>query len=255
MMSVQCNKAVILAAGGGKRVRSLAGDKPKCLIDLAGRPIIEWVTHAVREAGIREVIVVTGFKAGTLKATLGDGAGQRISIEYIHNPEWAEPNGLSLYAVRRALEGERSFITLMSDHILPSSIIRSVVEARSTKCLLAVDEDISRIFDLSDATKVRMGDGVPVAIGKKLRTYDAVDCGLFRFDRRVFSALERSFARGRMSLTGGVKELIANRELDVLPVGIETFWIDIDTPQAYRQALKEIGAFTAGPKPGKGSRT
>jgi choline kinase len=236
-----CKRALILAAGRGTRVRSLITDEPKCLIDLGGRPIIAWILDALAMAGIQRVTIVTGFGAKTLRQTLGKGRGSGLRLDYVHNRRWREPNGLSLYAARRAL-GDDDFLTLMSDHLLPPSIIRAVARARTSRCMLAADTHLAGVFDISDATKVRLAEGRPVAIGKRLRTYNAVDCGLFRFDRRIFTALETAFRGDRMALTDGVRVLMATGDLDVL-LANKMFWIDIDTPKAYRQATKSMSSF------------
>lgn len=241
-MKQQCTKAVIIAAGCGSRVRAITPDRPKCLMDLGGRPIIKWILNAVEMAGIDEVVIVTGFRPEGIKRVVGRRSG-RIRITYVHNPKWRLPNGLSLYAARRAVRCDEAFILLMSDHLLPAAVIKKVARAGTSKCVLAVDTNPSRVFDLGDATKVRVIAGNPVAINKRLRKYNAVDCGLFRFDRRVFAALEASFEEGVFSLTGGVKKLVASGDLEVLPIGKGTFWLDIDTPRAYRQALKHLASF------------
>ena len=255
-MKPRCTTAVILAAGRGSRVRSLTAARPKCLIDLAGAPIIEWIIGALERAGVTDIVMVTGFRAGhvaryaaartrRLKAARKPGkAGARIRL--VRNPRWRLPNGLSLYAARRAVPAGEAFLVVMSDHILPPGIIAKVARAGTDRCVLAVDTDLAGVFDLSDATKVRTMGGRPVAIGKRLRKYDAVDCGLFRFDARVFAALAAAFKQGDRSLSGGVKELIAAGDLDVLPIGRRAAWIDIDTPRAYRQALRNRKAFLRG---------
>lgn len=255
-MRPRCTTAVILAAGCGSRVRSLTPDKPKCLMDLAGAPIIEWIIGALERAGIDDIVMVTGFRSGhvarfaaararRLRASRAPGrAGARIRL--VRNPRWRLPNGLSLYAARRAVPPREAFLVLMSDHILPPGIIKKVARAGTRRCVLAVDTDLAGVFDLSDATKVRTVAGRPVAIGKRLRKYDAVDCGLFRFDARVFAALAAAFKQGDRSLSGGVRELIAAGDLDVLPIGKRAAWIDIDTPRAYRQASRNREAFLRG---------
>ena len=250
----ECRTAVILAAGGGTRVRSLTAERPKCLMDLGGRPIIDRILDALAAGGVRDVVIVTGFEAATLTRAVGSGSDRGLRIRYVRNRRWKEPNGISLYAAKPALSG-RPFLAMMSDHLLPASIIRKVARRRTSRCILAVDTDIPGVFDLSDATKIRVKDGVPEAIGKKLRIYNAVDCGLFRFDGRIFAALEAAFAAGKKSLTDGVKILIAGGDLEVLPVGSGTAWIDIDTPKAYRYALKNIGTFLPGHARGKGKQT
>ena len=55
-------KAIILSAGKGSRLLPLTADRPKCLIELSGRSLLEWQLDALAEAGLREVVVVTGFR-------------------------------------------------------------------------------------------------------------------------------------------------------------------------------------------------
>jgi choline kinase len=242
--AAECDKAVILAAGAGTRVKRISERRPKCLIDLAGRPIIDWILDSLARGGIRKVVMVTGFGAPALRKAVGTGRRHDLKMTYVHNRNWKKPNGMSLYAARTAISAGERFLVLMSDHLLPPRLIAKTRKARTSNCVLAVDTDIDRVFDLSDATKVRLEDGRPVAIGKKLRTYDAADCGLFRLDGRVFPALVRSFKEGVLSLSGGIKILIKQGNLDVLPV-TDMFWIDIDTPRAHRQASEHIDVFIA----------
>jgi choline kinase len=240
---------VILAAGAGTRVKKISERRPKCLINLAGRPIIEWILEALARGGIRKVVMVTGFGAPALRRALGSGKAHGLKVSYVHNRAWKKPNGISLYVARKAISRGESFLTLMSDHLLPPRLIAKVRKARTSNCVLAVDTDIDRVFDLPDATKVRIAGGRPAAIGKRLRTYHAADCGLFRLDGRVFDALERSFKDGILSLSGGIKVLIRNGDLDVLPVkGMP--WIDIDTPRAHRYASKNMDLFARGLRTG-----
>jgi len=239
MTSRVCKTALILAAGIGSRARSLTAGRPKCLMDLEGRPVIAWILGALRKAGIRDVVMVTGFRSAALRKALGDGSAYGLAIRYAHNRRWREPNGLSLYAARKVMGRDTRFLTMMSDHLMLPDVIRAAARMRSSRCLLAVDTDVKHVFDISDATKVRLVEGKPVAIGKKLRSYNAVDCGLFRFDHRIFDALREAIAGGEMSLTGGVKRLIASDSLDVMPVA-GSFWIDIDTPKAHAEAARRI---------------
>ena len=245
-MKPQCRRAVILAAGCGSRVRSISSDKPKCLMTLAGKPILEWILSALEEAGIKEVVVVTGFRGGAIRRALAGRPKGRISVGFVDNPRWRLPNGVSLYVAGRALGGGRPFLLLMSDHLVDPETIRSVATAQTSKCLLAVDTDLENIFDLSDATKVRIEKRRPIAIGKRLRKYNAVDCGLFRLDRRVFGALEAAFKEGGMSLTDGIGQLVATSDLEVLPIRKGARWLDIDTPRAYRHATRHAGTYLAG---------
>jgi len=239
-MSKECRRAVVLAAGAGTRVRKIADQSPKCLMDLEGKPIIEWILTSLKLAGITSVTMVTGFKAGMIKDALGGGRRYGLNISYVKNTEWRKPNGLSLYSARRAVRGEPSFLTVMSDHLLPPAAIERVRQSKGPGCILAIDTNLENVYDLQDATKVRLAGGRPDAIGKKLWKYNAVDCGLFRFDDRIFAALDYAFKRRTYSLSAGVKRLIKDGNLDVVPIGRGAFWIDIDTPRNYRYAKKNI---------------
>ena len=120
-MSEECRRAVILAAGAGTRVRKITDQKPKCLMDLEGKPIIEWILTSLKLAGIARVTMVTGFKADVIKKALGSGRRYGLAISYVKNAQWRKPNGISLYSARKAVRGEPSFLTVMSDHILKSN--------------------------------------------------------------------------------------------------------------------------------------
>ena len=242
MSGKTCDTAVILAAGSGTRVRSLSGEHPKCLMELGGRRIIDWILDSLAAGGIRSVVVITGYKGAMIRQAVDSGRTP-LKIRYVHNRRWREPNGLSLYAARRAIGPDKRFLAVMSDHLLPPGIIRGVAEAVSSKCLLAVDTAVENVFDLSDATKVRLSGGRPVAIGKRLRRFNAVDCGLFRFDGRMFEALRHAIRTGETSLSAAVKHLIADGDLEVMAVAPDMFWIDIDTPKAFRHAEARIEDF------------
>ncbi len=62
--------AVILSAGQGKRLSPLTDARPKCLVPIAGRPILEWQVRALATAGVDDITVVTGFCANAVEAML-----------------------------------------------------------------------------------------------------------------------------------------------------------------------------------------
>ncbi len=78
-------KAVILAAGKGTRMRELTNEIPKPMLTsaaLQGKPILEHILEGLISAGIREVFIVTGFKAETIEQYFGDGAKWNVRIAY-----------------------------------------------------------------------------------------------------------------------------------------------------------------------------
>ena len=92
-------KAMILAAGYGKRMRPLTDHTPKPLLQAGGKALIEYHIEALRDAGIESLVINTGWLGETLAATLGDGARYGIPIVYSHEGTPLETAG----GIKRAL--------------------------------------------------------------------------------------------------------------------------------------------------------
>ena len=232
-------EAVVLAAGRGSRLFSVE-TLPKPVYAVEGRPLLARVVDGLQAAGVSTVHVVTGYGAGAVRKCPGverDG----LRVNWIDNPRFDEPNGLSLMCARGAV-GPR-FLVSMSDHLFQhGAIARFAAGAPADGEYLAVDYDLAGIFDMDDATKVRTRDGNAIeAIGKDLDTFTAVDTGLFMLTPRVFDALEESGRAGDHSLSGGIRRLAARGLMRAWDIGGGK-WLDVDTPDASRQAARLIRA-------------
>src|SRR2546423_7904310 len=75
-------KAVILAAGKGTRMKDLTNEVPKPMLKVQGKPILEHIVEGIVAAGIREIFIVTGFRAETIERYFGDGSKWRARIAY-----------------------------------------------------------------------------------------------------------------------------------------------------------------------------
>ncbi|MFO1489188.1 MAG: nucleotidyltransferase family protein [Verrucomicrobiota bacterium] len=75
-------KAVILAAGKGTRMRELTNEVPKPMLKVQGKPILEHIITGLIAAGIREVFIVTGFRAEVIESYFGDGSKWNVRIAY-----------------------------------------------------------------------------------------------------------------------------------------------------------------------------
>jgi 1L-myo-inositol 1-phosphate cytidylyltransferase len=231
---MQC---LILAAGQGTRLRSLAASKP--LAQFRGTPLIEHVVRAARAGGATRFLVATGYEAGPLEdflAALSREAG--IAIETVRNPDWESPNGHSVLAAADRLDPQ--FLILMSDHLFDPAILRALIESGRGEAalVLAVDANVAnKLTDLDDATKVAVGaDGRIERIGKTIASYDAIDTGIFLTGSALVDALRESLARGGSgSLSEGVQRLAeAGRAFTRDIEG--RWWIDLDDEAAFGRA-------------------
>ncbi|MDY0168397.1 MAG: phosphocholine cytidylyltransferase family protein [Thermoguttaceae bacterium] len=102
-MSLRHSRAIILAAGLGNRLRPLTNDRPKCLVDYLGKPIIVQMIEHLASVDVNYVTIVCGYRSDALRERLGkEHAG--IALAYIDNPDYAATNSMySLWLARGQL--------------------------------------------------------------------------------------------------------------------------------------------------------
>jgi len=107
-------KAMILAAGRGERMRPLTDQTPKPLLDVAGKPLIQYHIESLREAGFRELVINHAWLGEQIVRYLGDGARFGVEIVYSPEPEGALETG---GGIRNALPllGDDAFLVVNGD--------------------------------------------------------------------------------------------------------------------------------------------
>src|SRR5437588_1664885 len=76
------DKAVVLAAGRGTRMRELTADLPKPMIDVRGKPVLQHIVEGLRDAGIHRFLIIVGYRADAVRNFFGDGSRYKIDIQY-----------------------------------------------------------------------------------------------------------------------------------------------------------------------------
>ena len=233
---LRTKQAVILAAGNGSRLASVSGSLPKPLVDFKGKPILEHVMLSAQEAGIRDFVVVVGYRGNVIRSHFA--CDPRFNITWVENPDYHKANGVSLLKARHLIHDP--FLLLMSDHLFQPQTAAALLKQPicDDEVILAVDEKLDTIFDMDDATKVcRMGDHI-IDIGKQIRCYDAVDTGMFLCSPVIFGWLQASKTDDNCSLSDGMRQMAQRRKLRAFDVG-EGLWQDIDSPAtlAYAEGL------------------
>ena len=231
-------QGVILAAGDGGRLRPFTYRTPKPLIRLRNRPLISYPLTAMAEAGIREIGVVVGYQAEQLIEGLTGWAPSGVRLEFIHNPQFEGGNAVSVRAARD-FTGGRPFMLAMSDHVIEPGVAVRLTGEGEHPALLGVDSAAAMESQLSDATKVLVdGDGYLRRIGKELRTWNAVDIGVFVFQPSIFDTLDCLYKQEGADLElSRVMQHLANQPCGVTTRDIEgLFWSDIDTLEDYKSA-------------------
>jgi len=231
------NQCLILAAGNGSRIASVAGGVPKPLVPLCGVPLLEHVMASSREAGIERFVIVAGYRADLIRRWLIERPMDGTSVTLIENSEYQKANGISALAAKAELN--QPFLLLMSDHIFEPKTARALLQEAlaDDEVILAVDSKIDHVFDLDDATKVQRSGNYIVGIGKDLSTFDALDTGMFLCNPSLFNRLETAKKRGDCSLSDGMRKLAQDGKLRAFDIG-DGHWQDVDSPQALAHAEK-----------------
>ena len=226
-------KAVILAAGRGKRLNSFTKSQPKPLTPILGKPIIEHTLDTLKNVGISNCIIVTGYLGKLIQKRLGNGSEFNIKIQYCHNPQYMSGNAISLKTAEKHIKNNEQFLLLMADHYVSQEIIKEALKKSNYKRLLCVDKNPAYPPQIKDATKVLVNsEGYIVDIGKKIPLWNAVDTGVFILDNSIFKIikiLERT--EKDLTITRCVKQSALNgKPLWACNVSGK-LWFDIDTKE------------------------
>ena len=230
-------KAIILAAGRGSRMKKLTASKPKCLIKFRGIPLIERQLEAIREAGIKQIAIVTGYK----KELLAD-----YGLVEFHNSRWSETNMVaSLASAEKWLKLEPCIVSY-SDIFYESSAILSLMNC-SAPLAVTYDPNWLKIWEkrfddpLTDAETFSVNSLNEITeIGNKPNSIHEVKgqyMGLLRITphswRQIVKAISQFPKRQRenLDMTSTLQHLIKSEKASVLGVPYESEWGEIDSQE------------------------
>ncbi|MBK9030535.1 MAG: phosphocholine cytidylyltransferase family protein [Myxococcales bacterium] len=138
-------KAIVIAAGRGKRLGAHTDELPKTLVPVGARSILGWQMRAFAAAGVDELVLIRGYRGDVLEAGARAAAPAGMRLRFVDNPEWETNNILlSLACARAELDGP-TLITY-SDIIFTPAVVRALV-AGTGPIDLVIDADFRSIYD------------------------------------------------------------------------------------------------------------
>lgn len=233
------NKAVIIAAGTGSRIIENTYGIPKTLLPFSEGTILSTILYNFKKSGISEFIIVVGYKSELIKTYLKNNNNFGLKISFVMNDEWQRGNGISVLLSEKATHGEY-FILSMSDHIVSENALKRLINTESDSNLLLVDKRVKGVFDIDDATKIELTDDQIINIGKNIPVYNGIDCGVFKLKVDFYDAMRKQLKNGRESISAAIELLIDNKDMFAVFMEGSDWWLDIDTPQAYKYGLENF---------------
>jgi len=163
-------KAIILAAGRSTRLYPVTLKRPKCLLEIKGKTIIDYQIELLNKAGIKDILVVTGYLNSEIQDHL------KNKVRYEHFPDFAKTNNLyTLNSISKQLDDE--FICLFSDVLFPPSLLKDLIDSTDDFCLLMHNKKVlegtmrvkikdDSIYDIGSHIPPEKGDGNFIGIAK-----------------------------------------------------------------------------------------
>ncbi|MDG1848060.1 MAG: sugar phosphate nucleotidyltransferase [Candidatus Marinimicrobia bacterium] len=227
-------KLVIIAAGLGSRLSSVSNNTPKLLVPVMGQPLINKLLSNCIDAGIKNIVVVTGFNNHIIEDHL-KRLQTPIQIEVAYNPDWKLANGVSVLSAQKHIPAGEDFMISMSDHYYTSDILKIIKDESDNNTIASVGADykIDEIHDIDDGMKLKIDEDSNLirSMSKTLSKYNAIDCGIFKCKYEFFDYLKKAKEKDECSLSDACN-LLMNKGL-MGSVDIKSYpWIDIDTPEA-----------------------
>ena len=136
-------KAIIIAAGMGRRLAPYTDEMPKCLVPVAGKPIMRWQMDALRACGIDEFVIVRGYLGDVLERLVDElGPGD---IRFVDNTEFGSNNILlSLFCADAEIEGP--LVLTYSDIVFTDDVVRALMKSDGDISLV-IDRDFADIYE------------------------------------------------------------------------------------------------------------
>ena len=217
-------QAIILAAGEGSRMRPLTSKRPKVMLPVCGKPILEQIVLRAKQAGVESFVFVVGYGADAVKLHFGDGSNFGVRIDYtVQNRQLGTGHAL-LAAEAKA---EDRFIVLNGD-VLP--------DAESLKSMTSIKGNAvaaRRVPDPSRYGVFLCDDGHMKSVVEKSKTppSDLANAGIYLFDRAIFDALENTgmSERGEYELTDGLNALASKEKTKIKIIELKD-WIEVGRP-------------------------
>ncbi len=228
--------AVVMAGGLGTRLRPLTADTPKPMLPVGGRPLLERTIEHLRDAGVRDVVVSTRYKAEQVQEYFDDGSRFGVRVQYL-----TEGRPLGTAGSLGLMDRPAGTLLVINGDVLTNVDFRAMRRFHHDhNAALTVGV---RRYEFSVPYGVVECDGVRVAGLREKPTYTSfVNAGVYLLEPAAFDHIEGD---GPMNMTDLIGRLIEAGET-VVSFPIHEYWMDIGRLDDYDKAQRDVAAGLAG---------
>jgi UDP-N-acetylglucosamine diphosphorylase / glucose-1-phosphate thymidylyltransferase / UDP-N-acetylgalactosamine diphosphorylase / glucosamine-1-phosphate N-acetyltransferase / galactosamine-1-phosphate N-acetyltransferase len=229
---MKVDKAVILAAGRGTRMRKLTAELPKPMIEVRGKPVLQHIIEGLHDAGIRDLLLVVGYRADVVRDFFGDGSRYNVAIQYV--TQMVQDGTGRVVELARDFVTNRPFILAYGDILVAPANYKRVVD---------LPDDVEAFLTVTRGEDVTKGGAV--FLNDEMNLVDLrekpepgeptspwYNAGLYTFRPSIFdfTAKLKPSPRGEYELTDAIRELAQSGRI-VQALELTGEWADVRDPE------------------------
>jgi len=209
-------KAIICAAGEGKRLKPITDNLPKSMVNVGQKSILEHMLDNLSSCGIKETIIITGYREELIKDKIGEEY-RGCKIKYYTNLDYQKTDNMfSLWIAKGEID--EGIIFLNGDIIFNKKILEKILEDKLSNAIV-VDNQIELV---EDSMKVHISNGEVKTIGKKIENPNGWAIGIYKLSiegaKQYYQEIEKLINEGgkSSSFVKPIGSLLKNYPMNVV---------------------------------------
>lgn len=235
-------KAVIIAAGKGKRLMPITSSRPKPMIPLAGKPLLEHTILGLKAAGISEILLIVGYKKGIIRDYFGDGKENfNLRIEYITQDE--QLGTAHAFGFAKNFANNEPVLFMYGDLLVEPKVYQEIVqkfnENKVEGIILLMEVKNPEEFGIISLNPNGFVEKIIEKPTPEMNLGNLANAGVFIFESKIFKAIEKTekSIRGEFEFTDSMEILINQFKGNIAGYTIKDyFWSDIGLPWQFLDA-------------------
>ncbi|MFQ6012520.1 MAG: bifunctional sugar-1-phosphate nucleotidylyltransferase/acetyltransferase [Thermoplasmata archaeon] len=215
-------RAIVLAAGEGTRLGPFTRTEPKVMIPVANRPILEYVVQALVENGLRDIVMVVGYRKERIMTHFQDGKEWGAAIEYVTQ---GKQLGTAHALLQAAKLLEDDFLVLPGDNVIDARTVEDALQAGAIPSVVITESEEPSKYGVVTLDGTRVQD---IVEKPEARIGNLINTGIYGLDPSFLKEAERRGKKGVFDIPAILQPLARKRKLTAIPT--EGTWIDAVYP-------------------------